>query len=442
LDKGVPSPFYGPKAIVVLTDGMDNSSYDKDSKANTRSVQKWLKKANEDYPDVDVVIVCFIDPDDVEFPVAKEQFEYVKNFTPKSGFFPQAKGGELGRTIEDILRPRVQLKLGDKTAPGFAGGRPVNFHSDSTLNWEPPIPADNYQGSILRTVSKKIDVKMPRGHDIFAVLKRSAGRLYLERGILAHQQEVIDVAGDNRKEEAGWLATLLENHVSFQVRDLNQLICFEKAKLEDPPELKQSHPGFVWMELADNKGQKPVVWGKEWSTSTPAAAYRLKVRGWPNEKPKVAAWFWPDIRDNFLDTDKLKLKFRDNENVSDSALVQRATELPIESVIWEEQKEIDLPSGEKQRKDCIVVRFRYPKGQPIFVDMIKDRLGPEVGAAHMYYLDAGKGTACFFGHARPTTVKLVLIDIEEFKKAAKSVEFTPRSNDIKAPAIFVREIRD
>ena len=201
MEKGLYAPgFVRPKAVVVITDGMaDNCSYfrgKENERANTAEVRKEMKKYNELYPDIDVIVVCIIDPDDEESikdaKIAREQFEFIKSFTPKSDYIEKAKLADLGKAILDILRPRVELKLGDKAAPGFAGGRPVNFQGDSALLWRPEVPADNYQATILRTNKNTFDVKMPRGQDIFGVLKRSQNRLFLERGILAHQQEVLD----------------------------------------------------------------------------------------------------------------------------------------------------------------------------------------------------------------------------------------------------------
>ena len=199
------------------------------------------------------------------------------------------------------------------------------------------------------------------------------------------------------------------------------------------------------MELTDDKGKKPnrtLIWGKEWST--PAPAFRIRTPDWPKVDPKLSAWFWPEIREDFLETDKLKLKFRDAESVNDQGPVPRATELPIESVIWEPEKELDTPTGGKQIKDCIVVRFRYPVGRPLFIDLMKEQDGPEVGArSHVLQRRRHKRTACFFGPARPTTVKLVLIDIEEFKKAAVNVSNLRRAMNTRHTVdLQCREFRD
>ncbi len=219
------------------------------------------------------------------------------------------------------------------------------------------------------------------------------------------------------KSADGWLATLLENHEALTGKIITQLITLEKTKLEE--DIRQTHPGFTWLELDTVKGIRPeqtLEWNNVWSLPTPA--FQLKMR-WPeNESPRLTAWFWPEVRDRLLLNDsivtrrKIKVPF-EADNEAD----------PVENISWE------------RAQDRLVVRLRFPLKKPIAAGL-KDY--PDHATEHRHYLKAGRGTAYFYG--LPTTlqeVNLALIDIEAFKAAAANVEFRP-TQPYDGPKIFYR----
>lgn len=426
--EGFPGVTGGRKLVLVLTDGFDNISAVRGNlERNTEGVITKLRQANRNKPDIDVMIVGFLDPGDKrpvlgnksEFDVAKDQFDYVKNFTDKSGFFPQAKGAELGRTIEElILRPYVQVKQNDKVVPGFVYGRPVNYHADNTLDWKPALDPGTYSASIIAGPNSGVDLKMPTGHNLFAVLKRRENRtFYMERGILGHQKEVVDGKYPVEAKD-GWLATMLENHKFLATNKIGQLITLEKLQLEN--NIRQTLPGFTWLELAPVKGnrhEQTLEIENDWSL--PTAAYTAKMR-WPDDRPsRLTTWFWPEERDRFLLNDavlsrrKMKVPFEADNN----------TEV-IESITWE------------RALDRLVVRVRFPVEKPVAV-ALKDY--SDIATEHRYFLKAGRGTAYFYGLSALTIkeINVALVNIDAFKKEASRVEFTP-DRDLDGPSIFYR----
>ena len=419
MDEGLPRNFPGPKVVIALTDGMDNSSYDRGDPANnTAGVITELRKANRLHPKVDLVIVGFIDDQDKEFGPAKAQFEHVKNFTDRSGFFPQAKGAGLGKTIEElIIRPYVQLKNGKNVVRGFEYGRPVNYQSDKTLEWKPLVDANNYEAYILNAPRSGVELKMPPGNNLFAILKRKEGRtLQMERGILGQQPEIV-AENYPRETKDGWLATLLQNHKTLATSNICQLVTLEKTKLEE--DIRQTHPGFAWLELTPAKGTRldqTLVWNNDWSL--PAPAFRLKMR-WPKDQcPSSTTWFWPEVRDRFML----------NDSFLNCAASFRSPMRPTTIPTWSRAS-----PGNAPRIDSSAPFF--PAQKPVVAEL-KDY--PDFATEHRYFLNAGRATAYFYG--LPTTLKeinLALVNIDAFKAAATKVEFSPeRDRDFEAPAIF------
>ncbi|HZZ77445.1 MAG TPA: caspase family protein [Gemmataceae bacterium] len=429
MDKGFPVDFRGPKLVLVLSDGMDNYSFDETKKnpdGNTSAVVNALRRANERHPDTDVVVVCFIEKNEKgEYAEAKRQFEHVKEFTAKSGFFAEEDGRKLGSVIENIIRPHVQLKVNGKAVRGFENGRPVNYFSDDTLVRDPPVSPDDYKVNILHVSKPIFDLHLPGGDNLFALLKRKNERDFLlERGILGEQREIKGQYPSEARD--GWLTTLLDFHMPIKAAEgkMRETVIFEKTELDN--DIRQRHPGFVWLELDPVKGTRPtetLEWEKDWSMAAPA--YRL-LMPWPQGlQPKLSAWFWPESRPLFVGMDKLNVRRKiripfEPENADD----------PIESV----RRERRTIGPDDVEKECVVIRMRYASRKPIFVSL-NDY--PNAGTEHRFFLGAGKATAYFYDLPPGLTdLNVVLTDIDAFKRAAAKVELTPDRDELVAPAIF------
>ncbi len=443
MDEGFPEKeFKGPKVVLVLTDGDDNASFLDENDDRTKKIVDELKAANAKHPDIVVVVVCFIDKavDEKEFQSAKAQFGGVVQFKQPGHFLDVADGDRLGATIEDLLRPRVQLLQLAEQSPlvGFQIGHPINYHNDRALNWKTTEPGD-FNAHVLRTSANPlVNVQIQPGQKMFMVVHRSDEILSLKRGLLALQPEVAK-RGAFRKEKEGWLVSLLENeNMGLKTSVLKQLLVFEKQESEKD-RIRQPVPGLTWLELDAQTGARPdktLRWGND--GNVPAPALRLEMREWPaDSQPKVTAWFWPEERDKFrAKTDLITrmarpLPFEQKFNPD-------AADLPVvEHVGWKE-REIEGPAGERIKRDCLVVRVRHAKGKPVWVNLEDRPAG--IGSEHHFFFGARSSTSYFYGLAKPSNVNLELVDLEAFKKAAQRVEFSPDVR-IEAPRLFVPETR-
>jgi hypothetical protein len=429
MSEGFPERFPHPKLVVVLTDGMDNGSFDQNGNEDyTKFVRRKLREAAKKYPRTDVVVVCFLESDDKEeLPQARLQFEA---FTENGAFINEPKGEELGRVIQQIaLRPRVVLTKRGDPVPEFDETKPVSDATANALLWQGPLKRSTYQASIRNSPDKK-DVNMEPGHNILAMVKRDEnGRFNLQRGIVGLQREIKeDYLFWNKKKD--WLVTLLKNDNPFG-ESRKQIIAFEKTSALE--ELRQFPPGFVWLEVQTQdkkKSEKALAWGSD--LVVPAPAYAVDIADWPerDSSVQVNAWYWPNDWNHLLKTLKpmqMPLKIGD-----------RAKGL-IESIRWEE----DYPVGEMRpdgvqypKRKCLVIRARYQGDEPVYIAVRDKSRFPRFGSEHKFYDRAGKSTACFYDlDTTLDEIDVVLIPISTFKDAAIRVEFPPTAT-IEIPDIF------
>lgn len=444
--EGFPENFQGPKVVVVLTDGDDNNSFGStynpkeptEIADHTQTVIANLKRLAGQTPDVQVVVVCFIQKSNPEFARAEAQFKIVEQFELPGAFLVVPQGEQLGAAIEGLIRPRFELRLNGNVVDGFELGQPVNYPDDLALKWTDVRP-NLFRARLPRSLNKEIGIDLPPGQNLFTLLKRQEKVFFLERGLLGLQREF----KENKNiplpvQRDGWLVSLVENHNNLSNR-LSQTIVLEKTEIERDL-IRQTNPGFVWLELTSRDGKRPdhtLTWGRDWSL--PGAGLRLETPDWPLERPsKVAAWFWPQERDHLLLDEKLFTRVSiPIGSLSPVSPTRRISSDPVvESVLWEDRN-VEMPGGRTIKEPCLVVRVRHQLGRPVFVMLDPDRSG--VGAEHQYFPEAARSTASFYRLPKGEVVDLILLDVEAFKEAARRVEFMPDER-FRTPGMFLNRL--
>jgi hypothetical protein len=444
--EGFPPNFKGPRVLLVLTDGDDNysfgSSYDPKNElsvaGHTATVVAGLRKAAAANPDVLVYVVCFIQKDDPDYLRAEAQFKGVAEFEVPGRFQVVPEGQRLGITIEDLIRPRLELRLEGRTVQGLAEGLPVNYPADLALNWIDVRP-NTFRARLRRALGSDVAVELPPGNNLFAVLKRKERDLYLERGILGRQHEITDnKAMPPPRAKDGWLVSLVENHSSLS-NTLGQLLVLEKMEVERNM-LRQWHPGFTWLELSGADGKRPdqtVTWGRDWNL--PAAAFRVETPDWPIKRAsKTTVWYWPEPRDELLTHEKLygRASVPVGQIKSRVPSGRLSADPVIDAALWEE-RDIAAPGGSRVKEKCLVIRVRHAKDRPVFIALDPERTA--VGSEHHYFPGAGRYTAIFYNLDKLEIAHLLVFDVEAFKDAAPHLDFAPEDR-YRVPAMFVNRL--
>jgi hypothetical protein len=302
------------------------------------------------------------------------------------------------------------------------------------------VRPNTFRARLNRSFGSDIAVELSPGHNVFALLKRDEKRYYLERGVLARQRELrMSKAMPPPREQAGWLVSLLEHHSSL-TNKLGQVMILEKMAVEKEM-LRQSHPGFTWLELTDVQGKRPpqtLTWGREWSL--PAAAFRLELPDWPPRgASKTTAWFWPEPRELLLAHEKLYARVSVPVGLTTpmEPTGRLAAKPVIESALWED-RELPAATGGTIKEKCLVVRVRHDPGRPVYVMLDPDRSG--IGSEHEYFTAAARYTASFYRLPHIDTAHLIVIDVEAFKQAAPHVQFVPDER-YQVPGMFVNPLK-
>jgi len=438
--EGFPAPFEGPKVTLVLTDGDDNESIprniidpDTQPKAYALAVNKKLGQLNDTNPQVQVfVVVSFIPEDDDEAKRAKAQFEVVKNF---GNFIIEPNGAKLGKTIEDLLRPR--LKLIPELVLEAPGLKPLLVNRpDGELQWSlvpPGIYATKVQGQTTN------NVVLAGGQNMLLELRETNdNKAVLKRGIIGKQKESARL---EPKEKDNWLATLIENTPD---RSLKQVLVLEKWEgLKDRgAEIQQVTPEMVWLEVEPATKKKPSLlnWHNDWNFAAPA--FRLQADGWPiingnPDAPQLKAW-WLEAPNQVTD-----LIQKDGGRKERMTPEQGPVRFPkigatkdVVVTLTVEEREIEEAPKKPVKRPCLVFRVHHPLNQRVWIRW--KPAGQPPGEEHRYYsdIDASQYTAMFYPYKNnPGPEDFEILCLTSFKAAVGPVSFT-RDVPVVAPRIF------
>ncbi len=421
LDKGFPERYKGPKLIVTLTDGDDNSSFKSTPEKFTQvrhnmNVKTGLRNSFADSNKTELQIICFNEQKDPESKNAKEQFEEaVKLLDPPGNFHVQPDPEELAKDLELAIRPRLVLKKDKQVVRGY-DERPINRYDAGGLDWRRFEPGD-YTAHVKNAGPQ--DIHIEPGELLIFTLTRDPRdqRISWQRSLFADERSDKKIADGTK---GGFLVALLQNQIDKD-DTVRQLFTLETA---DKKTLREQSPGFVWIETkAKGPAQRAglVTWQRDFRF--PAPAFRAEIQNWPmtessdsvpDPAPAAADLWWtlsPKSLQfsSMLEGVKVALDPRESLPIKHHFKGSK-NDIIVESVGWEGTK--------------LVVRIKHDPQKPVFV-----QLGPlpnvEPSQEHRFYTAANKYTASFAGlaNAKPAEITLNVISIEDFKKVAERVTF-------------------
>jgi hypothetical protein len=424
----------GIKSLLVLTDGEDNDSREQDD------IPRFLRREFGG-KDVFVNMVFFgLEPNEKDSPetkktkkeereTAEKQFGKIHEILEGRGrarFEKDSK--DLAARLAEILIPKVRLlqngkPLGGDNNPGIA----VDMaQSVDALKFHRLKPA-NYEASLYNTFNKDIDLSA--GERLLVFLRKGVGnQIFYERGLFAREEKNLLKP---HKDEGDWLTAVLANKYYPTDGSLRMLLTLEdkaNCRPEKREFLKQSRPGFRWIEVKPRgRSEQPRLrWANE--EGYPAPAFRIYSSDWPvfeANKPvpaELEAWWIRSMQPNDHGTlEHNSDKTREKVRVDDQSIVVESSFVP--------ENEVSVAPGVPEvKKPCLVLRITHDPKKPVWA-----RLGGHAGGEqHKYFREPGEYIAVFWGVDEAKTKKFTVYftSLENFKLEANHVRF----GDLPAPS--------
>jgi hypothetical protein len=432
----------GFQTIVVLTDGHDED-FDKDPQLNPTgklTIPEFLTPIF-DKSGIQVHMVLF-DVLPNEAKGAREQFGMIASWDPPGKLYPNTRDVEqLKENLRKAFHPELRFWLYDlKTnQPVAKAGLPVTPAATKNPLWSGSLAKGSYKAKVHDFLGQNI-LTDPGDFLILNILW--ADRYpYLRRALFADEYKQFTDYQPEIKQKKQWQLSVLENYPD----DIHQNTLKLKAALEQldtlksgesPALIQQSWPGFTWFEVKAADGAPPLF---HWSNleGYPAPLWSLDLIGWPGlntkpAKPILSAW-WTDTNvpiTRYHLTSPLhhdpRIPLEQDFQEAKKATLQRDG-FTLQSVAIEKQ-EID-----GQMPSCLVVRIRYPKGQPV---LAIPNFGVREGARHCYYQDADQYTGIFWTVGRgdiKEDFELEIVSLKKFQEAAEKEGHFSGAWELKPP---------
>jgi hypothetical protein len=228
-----------------------------------------------------------------------------------------------------------------------------------------------------------------------------------------------------RAEKGGWLLDVLRNRWDEGDLDLRATLEKTSDRRREGGYLEQARPSLAWYQVK-LRGGKDAALTLQFGAlpGYPAPAWGLTVRDWPRSTaPTLEAWCCDkDFAQPEADHPFAGLLRRDNGDfrlgmdphpVPAKLKGNELADVVIESLRVERRKVKTAPNPE-EKVSCLVVRLRYPKGQPFLV-----HVPGSAGYEHRFYSEAGKYTGVFYDWTEERVEKdlpnLSLVSLEGFK---------------------------
>jgi hypothetical protein len=443
----------GYKALVVVTDGMDNH-FAKDKELSGGKDTRTFLLDNFQGIDVNVLGYKMVGKEEA---IAKQQFAAIEELRPPGKFYELADARKLLDKLQKALRPKITYTVGT----GAKGAGLSIEGQEASQDWRNDmwiLSGLNPGAYKLRLAGKQPltqTVAVNRGDMLLLeAANNPAGKLAMQRVVYSEsdfptapskENSVKDAFKDGPAREP-WRFAILQNQL-FKDQSVQMLATLEKQA--DPAEvtLRLPKPVKAWLEVsAPQEGGKPFVSRWSYQAGYPAPAYSLDVPLWPSRKdgsapaqPVVKAWWSPDRLLPPGATVERGADFESFKGLAEKPLRVGEEDVVIESVQVEEHWVEVKPgvrgtAGQLQPLPCLVVRVRHAVGSPVWVQL---RGLEPWGEEHRYYSDAGKYTALFWAvTADQAALALKGIDVYSlaaFKRDAEARKYTVELRNLYLP---------
>lgn len=427
-----PAPEEGPKVLVVLTDGADDSGKVGIPPEERESLRKEMKNALT-ASGVKLFVVQFA-LNEADLKVSTELFADLPNLDTPGEVISVNDADGLRRELTNAIWPKLILTGSGNQRPspnrypatGWPSRPPVIPRGNTDLEgdidpnvllWSPQVPAGTYSARLSTSrFSQLPKVQLDPGDFLPLSVTREGKGFILQRELHA---DSFGRAIKKYRTDGEWVLSVPSSGVEDGLEPVQYgaVAMVERvpphrrqpATAGPEPLIRHVLPDAMWWQVAptgaDPPGNDPPVgWGETKTVVTrlygyPAPAWDLRVEGWPRDD-RPASGFRPATVRVWMRTDAPGGKtFRIPKQLipTDGGELEhqfdgRTFRLTVEKQTLE---------GSPERLDCLVVRTFYGDHEP--VQLLLTRSGSGIATEHRYFRRANAYTAVFGPGAVPET---------------------------------------
>jgi len=425
----------GYRAMVVITDGMDNRWQSHDSGSNASTVSAALRQGFQGTGiTVDVVGFKVVDQEEA---AARQQFQTVETLWPAGRYVTVDRAEGLANTL------RAGLHHGQHYWIENAAGRPAHgvphagiamSSPDANNRWLPHgLPPGSYQVRTKKGGGTAQNVALAPGDLLLLDLERHNGQSFFRRAQFA----ATEFSWKPQLASANWNWAVLQNQRQTS-GDAQLLVTSELQGQLSPVWMQQFNPAEVWFDLTAG-GQSPSSWRWRRVFGYPAAAYGIDAGGWPLDplgawsKTRVRAW-WSAFQPAPPAVSLARgLDFQHVAELTGRKLYAFDDQIMLEGLNVERHV-VETSPGQLLPCDCLVVRLQHAPGRQFRIRL--QGVQP-AGSEHRYYDPAlGRTTALFWNLGQGSLEALTglsVVSMDALKQAAEGSGNTIDFGDLPAP---------
>jgi hypothetical protein len=441
----------GYRALVLLTDGMDNR-WLTDVQANPQRLDVAAAlRSRFDQSGIAVHVIAYRVSDAAERSQVREQFHVVTQFKTPGTFLLADEAAALVPRLEKSMPRGLNYRVlqGDnRTIAGIpAIGIPVG--RPGVLDHPLALDPGGYQIWLQRDERPGREFVVDPGRWLLmkVVPRPGSPSLQVIRGLYA--SELFPLRPSRRDALSGWMLSAIQNR-TLDAGGLETLVALEKTYDRQEAILQSIYPRDVWIDLAPESGDRSRIATRVVALpGYPASVWSVDAANWPAgaeskvpAAPVVEAWWDPDRAappDVSLEPGR---HFGSLDELRGRTFEIADERVTIESLSIETRTVMINPQSRAERP-CLVVRMAHPRDRAIRVRL--DAAGI-AGSEERYYMKVGKSMALFWpmtsDQALTAIRRLDLVTVHGFKREAERRGFhirldglgPPASGDVRPPA--------
>jgi hypothetical protein len=441
----------GYRALVLLTDGMDNR-WLSDALANPQRLDVAAAlRSRFDQSGIAVHVIAYRVSDAAERTSVRDQFQVVAQFKTPGTFLMADEAGALASRLERSMPRGLNYRVlqGDNRtisgipATGIPVGRPGALDHPLALN------PGGYQLWLQGQERPGREFVVDPGRWLLMkVIPRSGSpSLEIVRGL--YTSESFPLRPSRRDPFSGWTLAAIQNR-ALEGGGLQTLLALEKTYDRQEAVLQSIYPRDFWIDLAPETGNRSGIATRVLALpGYPAPIWSVEAANWPASAeskvpaaPALEAWWDPDRSappDVLLEPGR---HFRSLDELRWRDFDVAGEKVTIEGLSFETRTVMIDPQNSAERP-CLVVRIAHPRDRSFRVRLEAAGIA---GSEERYYQQVGKSTTLFWpmtsDQALAALRRIDLISLQGFKWEAERRGFhirldglgPPTPGDVRPPA--------